>query len=259
MRVITCNVNGVRAAARKQGLQTVRDADILCLQEVRADAGQLAVALGEDLTHQYIEFAEGAQKGRNGVAILSRYPLQRVEDQLPGFEEDGRYLRCTAETPLGDLSVLNVYVPKGYATPTNTDDPRDRAKAAFLRELTAALPAAAALLCGDLNIAHTELDLKNWRQRIGHSGFRDSERAVLDHWAERGWTDLTRAVHGAAPGPYTWWSWRGKAFDNDAGWRIDYVWATDDLARRCTGAEVRRAPSYDRRWSDHAPVVVTFT
>ena len=114
------------------------------------------------------------------------------------------------------------------------------------------------LLCGDLNIAHTDADLKNAKGNIGKAGVLPQEREYLDRWAAAGLVDVHRALSGPGPGPYTWWSWRGKAFDNDAGWRIDYQWATPQLAARAELATVGRAPAYDQRWSDHAALVVDY-
>jgi exodeoxyribonuclease-3 len=115
-----------------------------------------------------------------------------------------------------------------------------------------------ALVCGDLNVAHREVDIKNWKGNIGKAGFLEDERAYFDRWFDRHWVDLGRRLGGEGPGPYTWWSWRGQAFDNDAGWRIDYQIATPGLAGRASAVRIGRAPSYAERWSDHAPVVVDF-
>jgi exodeoxyribonuclease-3 len=112
------------------------------------------------------------------------------------------------------------------------------------------------VVCGDLNVAHREVDIKNWKGNIGKAGFLESERAYLDEWYGRlGWVDLGRRFGGEGPGPYTWWSWRGKAFDNDAGWRIDCVLAGPEVADRCSDFTVGRASTYAERWSDHAAVV----
>ncbi len=112
---------------------------------------------------------------------------------------------------------------------------------------------------GDLNIAHREVDIKNWRGNRKAAGFLPEERAYLDTWfEEQGWRDLGREHGGEGPGPYTWWSWRGQAFDNDSGWRIDYQLATAPLAARAVRASVGRAASYGERWSDHAPVLVEY-
>jgi exodeoxyribonuclease-3 len=115
------------------------------------------------------------------------------------------------------------------------------------------------VLTGDLNVAHRELDLKNWKGNLKSAGFLPEERAYFDRWFdELGWVDVMRANSGEVAGPYSWWSFRGKAFDNDAGWRIDYQIVTPQLAAKALAARVDRAPSYDTRWSDHAPVVVTY-
>jgi len=115
------------------------------------------------------------------------------------------------------------------------------------------------LACGDLNVAHREADLKNWKGNLKMAGFLPEERAYFDKWFDKlGIVDLGRRAAGDVEGPYTWWSFRGKAFDNDAGWRIDYHLATSALASLCKDVAVHRADSYDQRWSDHAPVVATF-
>ena len=116
-----------------------------------------------------------------------------------------------------------------------------------------------ALVTGDLNVGHTELDIKNWKGNVKKAGFLPEERAYFDRFfGELGFTDVHRALAGPVPGPYTWWSMRGKAFDNDAGWRIDYHMATAGLAERATTAVVDRAPSWGTRFSDHAPLVVDY-
>ena len=138
--------------------------------------------------------------------------------------------------------------------------------AAFLPYLCGLRESAAAegrevVVCGDRNIAHQEADLKNWRANRRNSGFLPEERAwlsqVLDP-ADGGYVDVVRALHREAAGPYSWWSYRGRAFDNDAGWRIDYAMATPGLAARARKAEVERAATHEERWSDHAPVTVVF-
>ncbi|CAB4725812.1 unannotated protein [freshwater metagenome] len=108
-------------------------------------------------------------------------------------------------------------------------------------------------------MAHHEVDIKNWRGNIGRAGFHPDERAYLDELIDQlGWVDLGRSLAGEGPGPYTWWSYRGQAFDNDAGWRIDYQIATPELADLARSATVHRSPSYGERWSDHAPLSVEF-
>ena len=116
-----------------------------------------------------------------------------------------------------------------------------------------------AVVTGDLNVAHREDDLKNWKGNLRKSGFLPEERDRFDQWFRAGhWVDVQRAAHGPGPGPYTWWSWRGQAFDNDSAWRIDYQLASRPLAARVSTASVGRAAAYDLRWSDHAAVVVDY-
>ena len=116
-----------------------------------------------------------------------------------------------------------------------------------------------AVVCGDWNVAHTENDIKNWKGNVKKSGFLPSERKWLTDLLASGWVDVVRVLHPDVPGPYSWWSWRGRAFDNDAGWRIDYQLATPGPggAGR-TAARVERAAAYALRWSDHAPVTVEY-
>lgn len=115
------------------------------------------------------------------------------------------------------------------------------------------------VLCGDWNIAHTENDIKNWRGNLKKSGFLPQERQWVTDLLAAGWVDVVRQVHPGVAGPYAWWSWRGKAFDNDAGWRIDYQLATPGLAARTASAGTERPAAYALRWSDHAPVTVDYS
>jgi exodeoxyribonuclease-3 len=137
------------------------------------------------------------------------------------------------------------------------------AKYAFLEAVTTRLAELAdgrlAVVAGDLNIAHRRLDLKNWLANRASTGFLPEERAYLDRWVDGlGWVDVTRRLVGEVPGPYTWWSWRGRAYDADAGWRIDYQLATPRLAAAARAATVDRAATYTARFSDHAPLVVSY-
>ena len=116
-----------------------------------------------------------------------------------------------------------------------------------------------AVLCGDFNIAHTPLDIKTAKANIKHAGFLPAERAYVDRWlGEYEFVDVIRSLAGDIQGPYTWWSQRGRAFDNNVGWRIDYQFATPELAETARGFVIDKAPSYDARWSDHAPLTVTY-
>ncbi|GAA2493375.1 exodeoxyribonuclease III [Terrabacter carboxydivorans] len=263
MRVVTANVNGIRAAARRgmvPWLQQVAP-DVLCLQEVRADDTELAKVLADaGLAHWSVAHTEGTAKGRAGVAVATRDPHTAVRVGLDGaFADEGRWVEADVMTPAGALTVVSAYVHTGEA---GTD--RQDVKMAFLDAMTrrmqrAAADGALALVTGDLNVAHREADLKNWKGNLKKAGFLPEERAVLDGWlADGAWVDVQRRHAGDVPGPYSWWSWRGKAFDNDAGWRIDYQLATSRLAATVRDVFVGRAPTYAERWSDHAPVVVDY-
>lgn len=264
MRLICANVNGIRAAARRGGMQWLAEQqpDVLCLQEVRASDEQLRAVLDEGgFVGWHVAHTEAESKGRAGVAVVSRDPQLRVSTSVGPVEFDGagRWVEADLDTPAGVVTVASTYVHTGEA---GTD--RQAEKYRFLDALTARFEGwtaagALAVVTGDLNIAHHEHDLKNWKGNLKKSGFLADERAYLDRWFDGGaWVDVHRAHHGPGPGPYTWWSWRGQAFDNDSGWRIDYQLASAPLARRATSAWAGRAAAYDQRWSDHAAVVVDY-
>jgi exodeoxyribonuclease-3 len=260
----TINVNGVRAAVRQRSERNLgllawlerTAADVVCLQETRADDEQLAEALSPALAGGWnLASAQPHLKGRSGVAVLTRGPLADVRVGLTGFAEHGRYL----EVDLADgITVGSVYVHTGEAG-TDRQVEKERfmaALAARMAELSAA--GRAAVVCGDWNIAHTENDIKAWKANVKKSGFLPAERQWLTDLMDSGWVDVVRLRHPEVPGPYSWWSWRGKAFDNDAGWRIDYHLATEALAARVRSARVEKPAAYALRWSDHAPVTVEF-
>ncbi|WP_026924713.1 exodeoxyribonuclease III [Glycomyces arizonensis] len=266
MRTIaTANVNGIRAAAKK-GLVTWlsdTDADVVLLQEVRATAGQVPAAV-TDLPgwhHLWAPAENDGAKGRAGVAILTRTEpgARRIGFGSAEFDTCGRY----AEVDLPGLTVGSLYLPSGE-TGTPKQDEKERFMAAFADYLTHAAKRSAEegrelLVGGDFNIAHTQNDLKNWRGNKHSAGFLPNERAWLsDLYDQRGFVDIVRSLHPGVEGPYSWWSYRGRAFDNDTGWRIDLQIATPGLAAAARGARVDRAPSHDQRWSDHAPVVCAY-
>ncbi|GIG39138.1 exodeoxyribonuclease III [Cellulomonas phragmiteti] len=268
LRVATVNVNGIRAAYRR-GMGEwldVRKPDVLLLQEVRGSdeilADHLPPAGGWHLAHE-----AGHAKGRAGVAIASRLPMSAVRIGL-GTDvtgDAGRWVEADLEVPAeGDGPVRTLTVVSAYLHSGTVGTPSMDEKYAFLEHVTARLSALAAadglaVVAGDLNIAHREVDLKNWKGNRTKAGFLPQERAYLDRWFDDlGWRDLGRDLGGPGPGPYTWWSWRGQAFDNDAGWRIDYQLATPGLAALARSAAVDRAATYDARFSDHAPLVVEY-
>ncbi|UCN15775.1 exodeoxyribonuclease III [Cellulomonas iranensis] len=267
LTVATVNVNGIRAAFRR-GMGEwldVRKPDVLLLQEVRGSDEILADHLSPDAWH--LAHEAGHAKGRAGVAIATRLPMSAVRIGLgTGVTGDaGRWVEADLEvagedgTPARTLTVVSAYLHSGTVGTPSMDE-----KFAFLEHVTARLAELAAdrrlaVVAGDVNIAHREVDIKNWRGNVKKAGFLPEERAYLDRWFdELGWRDLGREHGGDGPGPFTWWSWRGQAFDNDAGWRIDYQLATPALADLARTVTVDRAATYDARFSDHAPLVAEY-
>jgi exodeoxyribonuclease III len=263
--VSTINVNGIRAAIKHRSATNLgllpwlaeTAADVVCLQETRADDEQLTAALAPALADGWhLASADAHLKGRNGVAILSRKPFTdiRIGSGTQEFALHGRYV----EADVGEATVASVYIQTGEAG-TDRQLEKERFMAALAHRMAAITAAGRdAVVCGDWNIAHTENDIKNWKGNIKKSGFLPSERLWLTELLATGWVDVVRVLHPDRPGPYSWWSWRGRAFDNDAGWRIDYQLATPGLAARACSARVERADAYALRWSDHAPVTVEY-
>ena len=269
MIVSTVNVNGIRAAIKQRSPENLgllpwlaaTPADVVCLQETRADDDQLATALAPAMSDGWhLVSAEPHIKGRSGVAILSRHPVEaaRLMDS-DEFGTHGRYLEADLNIGPAGITVASLYIQTGEA---ETD--RQLEKERFMATLAARMAALVgagrdAVMCGDWNIAHREADIKNWKGNVKKSGFLPGERAWLSDLLASGWVDVVRVLHPDVSGPYAWWSWRGRAFDNDAGWRIDYQLATHSLAARAVSARVERAAAYALRWSDHAPVTVEYS
>jgi exodeoxyribonuclease-3 len=275
LRIATVNVNGVRAAFRKgmgDWLQA-REVDILALQEVRASTEDLENLLGPEWN---ILHDAATAKGRAGVALASRgvADIHRVELGAEEFDSAGRWLE--ADYRVGDrtVTVVSTYVHSG-----EVDTPKQVEKYKFLDAMTARLPEIAAhsplaVVLGDLNVGHRELDIRNWKGNRKNAGFLPQERAYFDRFfgplgaavegvdgstgPGLGWVDVGRTWAGEVDGPYTWWSQRGQAFDTDTGWRLDYHVATPELASTVTSYTVDRASAWDTRWSDHAPVVADY-
>lgn len=268
LTVTSVNVNGLRAAAKKGFTEWLAqtDADVICLQEVRAEPQQLAAEVREPDGWHTVH-APAAAKGRAGVSLYTRRAPERVQIGFGGFGdagseefvESGRYV----EVDLPGVTVASLYLPSGEVG-TERQDEKERFMGAFLSYLKGLKVRAAAdgrevLVCGDWNIAHQEADLKNWKGNKKNSGFLPEEREWLTRvFDEAAYVDVVRALHPDEEGPYSWWSYRGRAFDNDTGWRIDYQVATPGLAARAVKAWVERAATHAERWSDHAPVTAVF-
>ncbi|SHE24219.1 exodeoxyribonuclease III [Actinomyces glycerinitolerans] len=276
MRVATINVNGIRAAARKHMDSWLESSapDVLLVQEVRADETTAAALLPG---YESVIWPCRV-KGRAGVAVAVRQGapvtvgavrrgVSTPESEEPDVDS-GRWLEMdlTATNGTGartPLTVVSAYFHSGQVGTIKMDQKYAHLNLVDAR-MTSLLASAAAggpqvLMAGDLNIVRSERDIKNWRPNHNKSaGVLDEEIAYLERWFGAGWVDVARSLAPDAQGPYTWWSQRGKAFDNDAGWRIDYQVATPQLAGRARAFTVDRAPSYAERWSDHAPLVVDY-
>jgi exodeoxyribonuclease III len=274
LRIATVNVNGVRAAFRK-GMGdwlAARDVDILALQEVRAETADLEALLGAEWA---ILHDPATAKGRAGVAIASRSKasIHRVEFGGADFDTAGRWLEADYEVGDRIVTVVSTYVHTGG------EGEKQSEKYAFLDAMERRMPelrshSGLAVILGDLNVGHRELDIRNWKGNVKNAGFLPRERAYFDRFTGAegsqvtgvdgstgiglGWVDVGRTSAGEVDGPYTWWSQRGRAFDTDTGWRIDYHLATPELAATAREYAVDRAPSHAERWSDHAPVVVDY-
>lgn len=253
MRVISINLNGIRAAARKGFFYWLRrqKADFVCLQELKAQKDQIAAAgFWPPSFNCYYHPAE--RKGYSGVGVYCRQEPDEVLEGLgwPDFDAEGRWI----EARHGDLSVISLYLPSG-----SHSEERQQMKFRVMERL---LPYLAKLrsdgreyiICGDWNIAHKEIDLRNWRSNQKNSGFLPEERAWMDQlFGELGLVDAFRVVN-QSPDQYTWWSNRGRAWEKNVGWRIDYQVITPGLADKVTAASI-----YTRkRFSDHAPLIIDY-
>jgi exodeoxyribonuclease-3 len=275
VRIASINVNGIRAAFRK-GMGDWLDtsgADIVAVQEVRAERDHIE-GLVDDSWH--ILHDPAPQKGRAGVAILSKKPALASRTEIGGEDaaSTGRWLEADFDFDGTTVTVVSVYMHSG-----EVDTPKQDSKWAMLAAMEERLDELAdsqdlVAVVGDLNVGHRELDIKNWRGNRKNSGFLPAERAHFDRFfgprgeqvhgvddstgPGHGWVDVGRTWAGEVDGPYSWWSNRGKAFDNDTGWRIDYHVVTPALAEKVIDYRVDRYPSYDARWSDHAPVIADY-
>jgi exodeoxyribonuclease-3 len=254
MRVISFNANGIRSAAKKGFFDWLgsQNADFVCIQETKAQPDQLTDLMFHPagFTCQYVS---AQKKGYSGVAIYARRPPDRMITalDLPEFDAEGRYVAF--DYP--DLMVASLYLPSGSAG-DHRQESKDRFLAAYLPLLAAYRQAQTKplILCGDWNIAHKELDLKNWRSNQKNSGFLPHERAWLDElFNTLGYVDAHRVVAPEAA-VYTWWSNRANAWENNVGWRIDYQIITPDLAERVVDACVYRG----EKFSDHAPLIIDY-
>lgn len=254
MRIVTANLNGIRSAASKGFFEwfATQGADVLCVQETRAQHAQLTDPrfFPAGFVHR---FKVAETPGYSGVAIYAKQAPDAWIDRLgwAPFDREGRYL----EARFGRLSVVSLYLPSG-----SSGAQRQAFKFEVMRRLTPKLAAWRAsgrdyVICGDWNIAHRNIDLKNWRSNQKNSGFLPEERAWLDELFDRqGWVDAFRALHPDAVDAYTWWSNRGQARAKNVGWRIDYHVVSPGLRGRLERTHIYR----ERHFSDHAPLTVDY-
>ncbi|MCW7538918.1 exodeoxyribonuclease III [Aquabacterium sp. A7-Y] len=255
LRVISANLNGIRSASTKGFFSWLaqQQADVVCVQELKAQAGDINESMRQpEGLRGWFHCAE--KKGYSGVGLYARREPDRVVEGIghAGFDAEGRYLRAD----WGPLSVISLYLPSG-----SSSEERQQAKFLFMEEFFPVLQALRAegreiLICGDWNIAHQNIDLKNWKGNQKNSGFLPEERAWLTRvFDEVGWVDVYRRLHPeAGEESYTWWSNRGQAWAKNVGWRIDYQIATPGLAATASRAAIFK----EQRFSDHAPLTVDY-
>jgi len=255
LRITTLNLNGIRSAWNKNLLPWAEalQADVVCLQELKAQLPDMTTEmLRPDGMAAYYHCAE--KKGYSGVGLWCRRAPDRVVEGIgePEFDAEGRYIRAD----FGDLSVISLYLPSGSSSPE-----RQAAKFRFMEVFFPHLRGLRAegreiVVCGDWNIAHKEIDLKNWKSNQKNSGFLPEERAWMTQVLDGlGWVDVYRRLHPEATGEaYTWWSNRGQAWAKNVGWRIDYQVATPGLAATARAAAVFK----ETRFSDHAPLTIDY-
>lgn len=253
MKIISANLNGIRSAAKKGFFDwmSAQSADVVCVQELKAQHGDMQP---EFLTppgyHGHFHYAQ--KKGYSGAGLYSKQKPDAVYIGFGSeeFDAEGRYVRCD----FGSLSIVSVYCPSG-----SSSEERQQAKFRFMDVFFAHLielknSGKEIVICGDWNIAHQEIDLKNWKGNLKNSGFLPEERAWLSKvFEEVGYVDAFRVVEPAAE-QYTWWSNRGQAWAKNVGWRIDYHITTPAIA-----AKAKRVAIYkDQRFSDHAPLAIEY-
>lgn len=253
MRIISVNVNGIRSAVSKGLINYLAQAqaDIVCVQELKAQEKDMSAEMKNPLG-MYGIWHTAEKRGYSGVAIYSKVKPDFTQIGLgwDDFDHEGRYVRAD----FGRLTVISVYLPSG-----SSSEERQQAKFRFMDKFLPLLRELRALqrdivICGDWNIAHQNIDLKNWKGNSKNSGFLPEERQWLTQIIDDlGWVDIWRTLYPEVPG-YTWWSNRGQAYAKDVGWRIDYQLTTPELAVCAQQAMVYK----DEKFSDHAPLVVDY-
>ncbi len=252
LRIVSANLNGIRSADKKGFFDWLakHEADFVCVQELKAQEADLSPLMrAPGPLKGYFHYAE--KKGYSGVGIYSNHEPDQVITGLgvDWIDAEGRYLQLD----YGNLSVISLYLPSG-----SSSEERQDVKFRFLDVFKPHLDTLAAqgrevVICGDWNIAHNEIDLKNWKGNLKNSGFLPEERAWMTQLLADGWCDVWRRLYPEQPG-YTWWSNRGQAYAKDVGWRIDYHIVSPALMAKARAANVYK----DEKFSDHAPLTVDY-
>jgi len=255
MRIASLNINGIRAGARKGFFTWLNNSkvDVICLQEIKAHEDQLDPEIFRP-KGWHVYFNPAQRKGYSGVAIYTRLQPDNIilglGENFTDFDNEGRYLQID----FNNLSIASIYLPSGSSSAE-----RQNIKYAVMDKLTPRLNSMFEdkrdyILCGDWNIAHKNIDLKNWRSNQKNSGFLPEERAWLDLiFDKQGWVDAFRVLNQQEH-QYTWWSNRGQAWANNTGWRIDYHIISPGLIDKLSGADIYK----DERFSDHAPLTLDY-
>jgi exodeoxyribonuclease-3 len=254
MRILTLNANGIRAAARKGLFDWLKRqrADVVCIQETKAQEHQLDDALYYPGYFDTCVYHDAEKPGYSGVALYARKAPDRIQAGLgwAPFDAEGRWLQAD----FGNTSIVSLYLPSG-----SSKEERQQFKYQCMDHLKPKLEDWARsgrdwIICGDWNIAHKEIDLKNWKSNQKNSGFLPEERAWMDQvFGPVGMHDAFRRIE-PRPEQYTWWSNRGRAWDNNVGWRIDYHVTSAAPADNVGAARIYK----DQRFSDHAPLILDY-
>lgn len=253
MRIISLNANGIRSAASKGAFDWLRTqhADVVCLQETKAQEDQLTDPMFRPDGHHCFYRDATSKKGYSGVAIYARREPDAVLTELgwDEFDNEGRYI----EARFGKLSVVSLYFPSG-----SSGEERQQFKFRAMEWIEPIFDGwlksdRQYVICGDWNIVRSEKDIKNWKSNQKNSGCLPEERAWLNGLVKRGWVDSYRTLRPEGE-DYTWWSNRGRARENDVGWRIDYQICTPGLTSRLRDCAIYR----EQRFSDHAPYTVDY-
>lgn len=257
MRLITLNLNGIRSAYSKglwEWLATV-DPDCIGIQEIRASHADLAAPHFQRCGNLIPHVNPALRKGYSGVGIYTRIEPTAIHYGFGSaeFDSEGRWIELQFDSAERRFSIVSAYFPSG-----SSSEERQEAKFRFLSEIMPVLKKLVRerdfILCGDINIAHREIDLKNWKGNLKNSGFLPEERSWMDQLIESvGLIDIYRHLHPSTE-QYTWWSNRGQARKNNVGWRIDYQFATPRIANLAQNAWVYS----DQKFSDHAPLIVDY-